>query len=68
MAGIDGHALAPLFGLTTVEQHPRQQGRTAVGMVLEGLAPAGAPERTCTMPVDFAARGSTTAPPSPPAS
>lgn len=68
VAGIDGHALAPLFGLTTVEQHPRVQGRAAVGMVLEELAPGGAAERTVTLPVDFAARTSTTAPPAPPAS
>ncbi|MDO4018833.1 substrate-binding domain-containing protein [Clavibacter michiganensis] len=67
VAGIDGHALAPLFGLTTVEQHPRLQGRTAVGMVFEGLAAEGALERTVTVPVDFQARTSTTAPPAPPA-
>jgi LacI family repressor for deo operon, udp, cdd, tsx, nupC, and nupG len=45
-----------------VQQHPRLQGRTAVGMVLEGLAPAGAAEHTVTLPVDFTAQAGPGAP------
>jgi DNA-binding LacI/PurR family transcriptional regulator len=67
VVGIDGHSLAEMFGLTTLEQHPTAQGDRAVRLILARLAPeAGTldPERI-TMPVDFVVRGSTTAPPAP---
>lgn len=41
--GIDNHALSEMFGLTTVEQRPAEQGKTAVAMLLRtirGLEPA----------------------------
>ncbi|HJX79646.1 LacI family DNA-binding transcriptional regulator [Glutamicibacter sp.] len=41
--GIDNHELADMFGLTTIEQRPHQQGETAVAMLLRtirGLEPA----------------------------
>lgn len=64
VVGIDGHDLADMFGLTTLEQHPKRQGRLAVDLVMEGLAAGSGPvkTRTVTVPVDFAARSSTTAP------
>jgi DNA-binding LacI/PurR family transcriptional regulator len=65
VVGIDGHDLADMFGLTTLEQHPKRQGRLAVDLVMEGLAagPTAGTTRNVTVPVDFAARSSTTAPP-----
>jgi DNA-binding LacI/PurR family transcriptional regulator len=65
VVGIDGHTLAELFGLTTLEQHPSMQGRRAVQLILERLQPdseAVANERI-GIPVDFVVRRSTTAPP-----
>lgn len=35
--GIDGHELGELFGLTTIEQHPRRQGERAVQLLLQAL-------------------------------
>jgi DNA-binding LacI/PurR family transcriptional regulator len=66
VVGIDGHALAPMFGLTTYEQHPARQGALAVELILdEPPAPATdvAPRRV-VMPVDLAVRSSTSGPPS----
>jgi DNA-binding LacI/PurR family transcriptional regulator len=57
VVGIDGHALAPMFGLTTLEQHPAAQGATAVALALSD-APAG----HVTAPVDFTVRRTTRAP------
>ena len=64
VVGIDGHDLADMFGLTTLEQHPKRQGRLAVDLVIEGLAagPGAGQTRNVTVPVDFAPRSSTTAP------
>jgi DNA-binding LacI/PurR family transcriptional regulator len=38
--GIDGHEYAELFGLTTVEQYPGEQGRLAVERVMRLLGEA----------------------------
>lgn len=66
VVGIDGHTLAPMFGLTTFEQYPSRQGSTAASIILETLAGAGQGETPSelrrTMPVSLAVRGSTTAP------
>ena len=64
VVGIDGHPLADMFQLTTLEQVPSLQGAAAVGLVLPRLenAPVPVPGRI-TMPMSLAVRGSTTAPP-----
>ncbi|MBG6106492.1 LacI family DNA-binding transcriptional regulator [Frigoribacterium sp. CG_9.8] len=67
VVGIDGHDLAELFGLTTLEQHPSIQGERAVQLILSRLGPGAgvlANERI-GIPVDFVVRRSTTAPPRP---
>jgi DNA-binding LacI/PurR family transcriptional regulator len=67
VVGIDGHDLAELFGLTTLEQHPSIQGERAVQLILRRLEPGAgmlANERI-GIPVDFVVRRSTTAPPRP---
>lgn len=62
--GIDGHDLAEMFGLTTLAQHPRNQGTLAVELLMSELAD---PDRTATgwraFPVNLEVRTSTTAPP-----
>ena len=65
VVGIDGHALAEMFGLTTLEQHPTTQGERAVQLILDRLAPhtGTIPNERITMPVDFIVRRSSTAPP-----
>ncbi|HMM82619.1 MAG TPA: LacI family DNA-binding transcriptional regulator [Terrimesophilobacter sp.] len=65
VVGIDGHSLAPMFGLTTFEQHPAQQGALAVKMILdEPPSPASdaGPRRTI-LPVTLSVRTSTSGPP-----
>jgi len=65
IVGIDGHALADMFGLTTLEQHPSAQGEQAVQLILDRLRPGAAllPHERITIPVSFVVRRSTTAPP-----
>ncbi|MBN9152072.1 MAG: LacI family DNA-binding transcriptional regulator [Micrococcales bacterium] len=65
VVGIDGHSLAPMFGLTTFEQHPAQQGALAVKMILdEPQAPAAdAGTRRTILPVTLSVRTSTSGPP-----
>lgn len=68
IVGIDGHTLAPMFGLTTFEQFPSRQGSRAAELILErlnkpddeGLAAHGLRE---TIPVSLVVRSSTSAPP-----
>lgn len=62
IVGIDGHADAAMFGLTTVEQDPEEQGRHAVELVLGALDGAPLEPRHRAHPVRFAVRTSTTAP------
>ena len=64
VVGIDGHSLAAMFGLTTLEQFPSRQGARAVGVVLSRLAAGSADfaDDRITMPVSLAVRSSTTAP------
>ncbi|MGO4689817.1 LacI family DNA-binding transcriptional regulator [Glaciibacter sp. 2TAF33] len=63
--GIDGHDYAPMFGLTTIEQHPRDQGRRAVEILMGELgASAAVPNEPGAeiMPVRLVTRSSTSAP------
>ena len=62
--GIDGHDLAEMFTLTTLEQFPSRQGARAVELVMERMAgDADSPAQAITMPVHLTVRRSTTAPP-----
>lgn len=65
VAGIDGHDLAEMFGLTTLAQHPKDQGTHAVGLIMaEAEEPAKPSERRWRpYPVRLEVRSSTTAPP-----
>lgn len=65
VVGIDGHNLADMFGLTTLEQHPSLQGSRAVDLIMERLAaePVVLEDERITMPVTLNVRRSTTAPP-----
>ena len=64
IVGIDGHELGEFFGLTTVDQNPVQQGRTAATILLDEILP----HRTETidintaLPVRLITRTSTTKP------
>ena len=62
--GIDGHELAPMFGLTTLAQDPAGQGGAAVDLVVEELlgATSGPSPAWHPYPVHLEVRGSTTAP------
>ena len=68
VVGIDGHELAEMFGLTTLEQDPRGQGALAVDLVMGELTagertPETMPKhawRPC--PVRLVVRSSATAP------
>ena len=67
VAGIDGHELAEMFGLTTLSQDPNGQGALAVDLIMAELRePAQAAElRWRQYAVRLVVRGSTTAPPAP---
>lgn len=63
--GIDGHPYADMFRLTTLEQHPRDQGRLAVSTLLTGLAKPAAPGEgaaSTVVPTNLVIRSSTSAP------
>jgi LacI family transcriptional regulator, repressor for deo operon, udp, cdd, tsx, nupC, and nupG len=63
VVGVDDHDLSWLFGLTTVAQPVRQQGRIAATSLLDRLRGGGDPElQVITLPTQLVAR-STTAPP-----
>jgi DNA-binding LacI/PurR family transcriptional regulator len=65
IVGIDGHEYAEMFGLTTVEQYPGDQGRLAVELVMRLLgehgAREGAPDSSAPLPMRLVVRSSTTA-------
>jgi len=63
--GIDGHDLAPMFGLTTLAQEPSGQGASAATLVLEQLDGdhSHPTHGHVTVPVQLVMRTSTTAPP-----
>lgn len=65
VVGIDGHELAPMFGLTTLAQDPGAQGTSAVELVMAELDDdeRETPERSwMPYPVRLEVRSSTTAP------
>jgi len=64
VVGIDGHELAPMFGLTTLAQDPGAQGTDSVRLVMAELDdPAGTVDRGWSpYPVRLEVRSSTTAP------
>ncbi|MDH6235707.1 LacI family DNA-binding transcriptional regulator [Cryobacterium sp. CG_9.6] len=65
--GIDGHPYAEMFRLTTLEQHPRRQGRLAVMSLLANLdipTPEDASEST-VLATNLVMRSSTSAPRAP---
>lgn len=64
VVGIDDHDLAEMFGLTTVRQRPRAQGRDAVHLMMGSIA-SGDAESTheIHLPVSLRVRSSTSAPP-----
>ncbi|MRG61674.1 LacI family DNA-binding transcriptional regulator [Agromyces sp. CFH 90414] len=65
--GVDGHEYADLFGLTTVEQHPAEQGALAVEVLLrllgEGDAVDPLPDSGAPLPTRLVVRSSTTSAP-----
>ncbi|MDQ0894792.1 LacI family DNA-binding transcriptional regulator [Agromyces ramosus] len=64
IVGIDGHEYAEMFGLTTVEQYPGEQGRVAVELVMRLLGETGAAEgaldSSTPLPMRLVVRSSTT--------
>ncbi|MGR2751988.1 LacI family DNA-binding transcriptional regulator [Agromyces arachidis] len=65
--GFDGHEYAELFGLTTVEQYPEDQGRLAVEEVMHALGESASDElegwADRPLATRLVVRSSTTAPP-----
>lgn len=62
IVGIDDHTLAEMYGLTTVRQEPRQQGRLAAELVLGDDAAGLDLPRRIAMPTSLRVRSSSTAP------
>lgn len=60
VVGVDGHELGELFGLTTVDQHPVGQGRTAAEYILRSVAGDG--NGGISLPFELVVRASTAAP------
>ena len=65
--GFDGHEHAELFGLTTIEQYPGEQGRRAVEAVMQWLGEDRPPDESVeaghALTTRLVVRSSTTAPP-----
>jgi len=61
IVGIDDHELAEFFGLTTVAQFPRQQGRLAVDVLMDALQPESDDAATLNreLPFQLVVRSST---------
>lgn len=64
VVGIDDHQLAGFFGLTTVAQHPHDQGRLAVSVVMDQLHPSSAVigSENIPLPFELVVRSSTARP------
>lgn len=60
--GVDGHELAGLFALTTIEQFPHAQGERAGQAVLAALGVEDAPAGPASLPFELVVRGSTAPP------
>ncbi len=63
VVGIDNHELAEMFGLTTFAQEPREQGATAVDLLLRHLADPTTPVVDLLVQARLIVRGSTGPPP-----
>jgi DNA-binding LacI/PurR family transcriptional regulator len=59
--GIDDHEMAASFGLTTVAQHPFDQGAAAARLLVDELAGISVRKTSRTWPVRLCERGSTRA-------
>lgn len=57
--GVDAHPIGDAFGLTTIDQHARQQGVRAVGRLLEHLSGKDSGPSNEVLPTHFIARSST---------
>jgi DNA-binding LacI/PurR family transcriptional regulator len=64
VVGIDGHDLDDYYGLTTVDQHVREQGVTAATILLDELIDLRAEsfDHNTALPVELVVRSSTSAP------
>ncbi|WP_294178189.1 LacI family DNA-binding transcriptional regulator [uncultured Schumannella sp.] len=62
VVGIDDHDLAEMFGLTTVRQVPRAQGRDAVSMIMASINSGELTRRDLQLPLALRVRSSTSAP------
>lgn len=60
--GIDDHAHAEMFGLTTIQQRPREQGREAVRLLRNRMERPDAPIEHIVAPSTLAVRSSTSMP------
>ena len=59
MIGVDAHPVGEAFGLTTIDQHARQQGTRAVGRLLERLGGGDDGPWNEVLPAHFVVRSST---------
>ncbi|RIJ76196.1 LacI family transcriptional regulator [Nakamurella silvestris] len=58
--GFDGHDMSYLFGLTTISQPVREQGRVAAALLIEMMASSAAQEpQSITMPTQLVVRSTT---------
>lgn len=62
VVGIDDHANAGMFSLTTVRQHPRRQGTDAVDLLRARMEDPETPSRQVVQPSELVIRSSTAAP------
>ncbi|CAN5549961.1 LacI family DNA-binding transcriptional regulator [soil metagenome] len=62
VVGIDGHEYAEMFGLTTLEQVPREQGAAAVELLLEQIEAPERPPRFVRLHARLVMRTSTAPP------
>lgn len=62
VVGIDDHRDAEMFSLTTIRQQPRDQGRTAVRLLLDRLDDTDAPHRRVAATSTLVMRSSTAPP------
>ncbi len=61
--GIDDHAHAEMFSLTTLRQNPREQGETAVELLTRLIADPTSPPERVWAPATMVIRNSTAVPP-----
>lgn len=60
--GVDGHPMAELFGLTTLDQHVEQQAERVAEMVMGVIDEHGSPRREAIVPATLVVRASTAPP------